>query len=63
MSVSDKGPSLVVSWARVWKFGDNISTDLLVPGASVLAAVRQSLPRGSGPILHVGESSRLGTGG
>jgi 3-isopropylmalate/(R)-2-methylmalate dehydratase small subunit len=23
--------------ARVWKFGDNISTDLLVPGASVLA--------------------------
>lgn len=23
--------------ARVWKFGDNISTDLLVPGSSVLA--------------------------
>jgi 3-isopropylmalate/(R)-2-methylmalate dehydratase small subunit len=33
----DNSPSLVVSEARVWKFGDNISTDLLVPGASVLA--------------------------
>jgi 3-isopropylmalate/(R)-2-methylmalate dehydratase small subunit len=37
VSVTDNGPSLVVSEARVWKFGDAISTDLLVPGASVLA--------------------------
>jgi 3-isopropylmalate/(R)-2-methylmalate dehydratase small subunit len=26
-----------VSQARVWKFGDDVSTDLLVPGAAVLA--------------------------
>jgi 3-isopropylmalate/(R)-2-methylmalate dehydratase small subunit len=26
-----------ITRARAWKFGDNISTDLLVPGASVLA--------------------------
>src|ERR1700749_1895641 len=44
MSVSDKGRSLVVSRARVWKFGDNISTDLLVPGPSVLARSRSLSP-------------------
>jgi 3-isopropylmalate/(R)-2-methylmalate dehydratase small subunit len=37
VGVTDHGASFVVSEARVWKFGDNISTDLLVPGASVLA--------------------------
>jgi 3-isopropylmalate/(R)-2-methylmalate dehydratase small subunit len=37
VSGEHNGPALVVSQARVWKFGDNISTDLLVPGASVLA--------------------------
>jgi 3-isopropylmalate/(R)-2-methylmalate dehydratase small subunit len=31
------GTPLGVARGRVWKFGDNISTDLLVPGAAVLA--------------------------
>ncbi len=37
MAVTDNDASLAVSRGRVWRFGDNISTDLLVPGASVLA--------------------------
>jgi 3-isopropylmalate/(R)-2-methylmalate dehydratase small subunit len=37
VSVTGNTGSLAVSEARIWKLGDNISTDLLVPGASVLA--------------------------
>lgn len=37
MSETRNSAPLAVSEARVWKFGDNVSTDLLVPGASVLA--------------------------
>lgn len=37
MGATDNVTSLAVSEGRVWKFGDNVSTDLLVPGSSVLA--------------------------
>ncbi len=37
MGATDDGAPLAVAEGRVWKFGDNISTDLLVPGAAVLA--------------------------
>ena len=44
----------IVVTGRVWKFGDNISTDLMMPGAQVLAGGGQ----GREPHLHQG----LGTG-
>jgi 3-isopropylmalate/(R)-2-methylmalate dehydratase small subunit len=37
VGATDDGAPLAVARGRVWKFGDNISTDLLVPGAAVLA--------------------------